>query len=121
MKKIATVAAIITVLATSFAFAQSNPNLQRNTGTVAITGITQATLGGVSPADYAIIRAASTCGPAGNGQIIATATLNPGAICIVTVQFRPLLADPAGSVRNATVGVTYTGGSQSATLTGTAN
>ena len=35
MKKIATVAAIITVLATSFAFAQSNPNLQRNTGTVA--------------------------------------------------------------------------------------
>ena len=35
MKKIASMAAIITVLGTSLAFAQSNPNLERNTGTEA--------------------------------------------------------------------------------------
>jgi hypothetical protein len=92
----------------------------RNTGTVPITGIGQAALGGTSPADYFVIRLVSTCGPAGNGQFLATTTLNPGQSCIVTLQFRPLAGDPASSVRNATIGVTYTGGSQTAILSGTA-
>jgi hypothetical protein len=35
MKNMASMAALITVLGTSFAFAQSNPNLEKNTGTVA--------------------------------------------------------------------------------------
>jgi hypothetical protein len=35
MKNIASMAAIIAVFGTSFAFAQSNPNLEQNTGTVA--------------------------------------------------------------------------------------
>ena len=35
MKKIASTAAIIIVLSTGFAFAQSNPNLEKMTGTAA--------------------------------------------------------------------------------------
>ena len=35
MKKTAIIAAIITMLGTSLAFAQSSPNLEKNTGTVA--------------------------------------------------------------------------------------
>jgi hypothetical protein len=91
-----------------------------NTGNVTLTGITQGSLGGASPADYTIVRANSTCGPAGNGQIAGQTSLAPGANCSVAVQFRPLSSDPANSVRSATVSVTDSAGTQSSALTGTA-
>jgi hypothetical protein len=91
-----------------------------NTSAVTLTGITQGTLGGTSPGDYAIVRIASTCGPAGGGQLLGQTTLAPGASCAVTVQFRPLTTDPAGSVRNATLSVTDAAGTQMSTLSGTA-
>jgi hypothetical protein len=93
----------------------------RNTGTVPVTGIGQATLGGASPADYTIIRLLSTCGPAGGGQLLGQTTLAPGASCVVTVQFRPLSSDPIHSVRPATVQVTDSAGTQTSILNGTAN
>jgi hypothetical protein len=92
-----------------------------NTGNVNLTGIAQATLGGTNAADFAIVRLLSTCGPAGGGQLLGQTTLAPGATCAVTVQFRPLTTDTAGSVRNATVSVTDAAGTQSSTLSGTAN
>jgi hypothetical protein len=92
-----------------------------NTGTVPVTGITQATLGGVNAADYTIVRLLSTCGPAGGGQLAGQTTLAPGAACVVTVQFRPLLTDPIHSVRQATVQVTDSAGTQTSILNGTAN
>ena len=56
MKKIAGMAAIITVLGTSFALAQSNPNLEKITGTVASQWAWQHSVTGnpnnPSPADY---------------------------------------------------------------------
>ena len=56
MMKIASTAAIITVLGTSFAFAQSNPNLEKITGTVASQWAWQHSVTGnpnnPSPADY---------------------------------------------------------------------
>jgi Cep192 domain 4 len=92
-----------------------------NTGNVNLTGIAQATLGGTNSADFAIVRLLSTCGPAGGGQLLGQTSLAPGATCAVTVQFRPLTTDTAGSVRNATVSVTDAAGTQSSTLSGTAN
>ncbi len=90
-----------------------------NTGTVPLTGIAQATLGGANTNEFGIVRLASTCGPAGNGQLLGITTLAPGATCIVTVQFKPLTAQPTG-VKNATVSVTDSAGTQTSTLTGTA-
>ena len=92
----------------------------RNTGNVNLTGIAQGALGGTSPADYSIIRFLSTCGPAVNGQFLGQTTLAPGAACAVTVQFHPLTTDLAGSIRNATVSVTDLAGTQTSTLSGTA-
>jgi hypothetical protein len=92
-----------------------------NTGNVNLTGIAQATLGGTNSADFAIVRLLSTCGPAGGGQLLGQTSLAPGATCAVTVQFRPLTTDTAGSVRNATVSVTDAAGTQSSALSGTAN
>jgi hypothetical protein len=85
-----------------------------NTGNVPLTGITNPVLGGASPADYQI--AFSDCGPG----ILGTATLAPGASCIIFVQFQPRRSDPANSVRNATLSVTDLAGNQSSALTGTA-
>ena len=93
----------------------------RNTGTVPVTGITQATLAGTNPGDYAVVRLLSTCGPAGNGQLLPQTSLNPGSSCLVTVQFRPLTTDSIHSVRPATVQVTDSAGTQTAILNGTAN
>jgi hypothetical protein len=61
----------------------------------------------------------STCGPAGNGQLVGDTTLAPGATCVVTVQFKPLTAQSTG-VKTATVSVGDAAGTQSSTLTGTA-
>jgi hypothetical protein len=91
-----------------------------NTGNVTLTGITQASLGGVSQLDYTIVRLLSTCGPAGNGQLAGQSSLAPGANCSVAVRFQPRTSDPAGSVSSATVSVSDSAGTQSSALTGTA-
>ncbi len=90
-----------------------------NTGNVTLTGITQGVLGGTNPTEFSIVRLLSTCGPAGGGQLLGQTTLAPGAACIVTVQFRPLTTQTTG-VKNATVSVTDLAGTQTSTLTGTA-
>jgi len=91
-----------------------------NTGTVPLTGIGQATLAGVDASEFSIVRLLSTCGPAGGGQLQGITTLAPGATCAVRVQFKPLTAQSTG-VKNATVSVTDAAGTQTSTLTGTAN
>jgi hypothetical protein len=83
-----------------------------NLGTVPLTGIAQATLTGSNTADFAIVAGGTTCGT-------FTKTLAANASCTVTVQFKPLTTEAAGT-KTATVTVGYTGGSQSASLTGTA-
>ncbi len=90
-----------------------------NTGNVTLTGIAQGALSGTNSADYVIIRLASTCGPAGGGQLLGQTTLAPGASCVVTVQFRPLTTEAAGT-KTATVSVTDAAGTQSSSITGTA-
>jgi len=90
-----------------------------NTGNATLTGIAQATPGGTNPTEFSIVRLASTCGPAGNGQLIGQTSLAPGAACVVTVQFRPLTTQPIGG-QSATVSVTDAAGTQTSTLTGTA-
>jgi len=91
-----------------------------NNGNVPLTGITQGTLGGLNPTEFFIVRLASTCGPAGGGQLLGQTTLAPGGACIVTVQFRPLTTQPLGA-QAGTVSVTDAAGTQTSTLTGTAN
>ena len=90
-----------------------------NTGSVTLTGIGQAVLSGVNASSYTIVGLLSTCGPTGNGQLVANTTLAPGASCAVTVRFQPSTTQPTG-VKNATVSVTDGAGTQSSTLTGTA-
>jgi len=91
-----------------------------NTGTVPLTNIGNGVLAGANAADYAVVPLLSTCGPAVNGQLIATTTLAPNASCVVRVQFKPLTSEAAG-VKNATVSVTDSAGTQTSNLTGTAN
>jgi hypothetical protein len=91
-----------------------------NTGNVTLTGIAQGALGGTNPTEFTIIRLLSTCGPAGGGQLLGQTTLAPGAGCVVTVQFRPLTTQTTGA-KSATVSVTDAAGTQTSTLTGTAN
>ena len=86
-----------------------------NTGSVAMAGIGQGAVSG--DASFAVVRALSTCGPSGNGQLSGTTTLNPGAKCVVTVQFRPLISD---GVKAATLSVSDSFGTQTASMTGTA-
>ena len=90
-----------------------------NTGNVTLTGIGRGTLGGTSSSEYAVVGLLSTCGPAAGTQLVSTTTLAPGANCVVTVQFRPVAAQGTG-VKNATVSVTDAAGTQTSTLTGTA-
>jgi len=90
-----------------------------NTGNAPLTGIGQAALGGTNPTEFSIVRLLSTCGPTGNGQIAGQTTLAPGAACVVTVQFRPLTTQTTGA-KSATVSVTDVAGTQTSTLTGTA-
>jgi hypothetical protein len=91
----------------------------RNTGNTTLTGISQGSLGGANATEFTIIRLASTCGPAGGGQLLGQTTLAPNATCVVTVQFRPQTAQTTGA-KTATVSVTDVAGTQSSTLTGTA-
>jgi hypothetical protein len=87
---------------------------------VTLTGITQGALGGANATEFVVVRVLSTCGPAGGGQILGQTTLAPGATCGVTVQFQPLTTQTTG-VKNATISVTDLAGTQTSTLTGTAN
>jgi hypothetical protein len=91
----------------SFAFTLTN------TGNVTLTGISQGSLGGANTADYAIVQALSTCGN-------TITSLAPGATCVVRAQFKPLTSEAVG-VKNATISVTDLAGTQTSTLTGTAN
>jgi hypothetical protein len=92
----------------------------RNTGNVTLTGIGQGTLGGTNATEFSITRVLSTCGPAGNGQLLGQTTLAPNAVCVVTGRFTPLTTQTTG-VKNATLSVTNAAGTQTSTLTGTAN
>jgi hypothetical protein len=87
-----------------------------NTGNVPLTGVGAGVLGGsaTNVANYSIVPGMlSTCGNATHG------TLAPGATCMVTVQFKPLTAQPAG-LKAATLSVTDSIGTQTSTLNGTA-
>jgi hypothetical protein len=92
-----------------------------NTGNVPLTNIAHGVLGGTDANEFAI-GALSTCGPALSGGVLGgNTTLAPGATCTVIVQFKPLTAQTTG-VKNATISVTETSvGTQTSTLTGTAN
>ncbi len=85
-----------------------------------LTNIGNGVLGGANTADYAIVPLFSTCGPTGNGQITGTTVLQPNGTCVVTVQFKPLTAEAAGT-KTATVSVTDSAGTQTSNLTGQAN
>jgi hypothetical protein len=91
-----------------------------NTGNVPLTGIAQGVLGGTNPTEWFVNRLLSTCGPAGGGQLLGQTTLAPGAACTVTVQFRPSTTQTTGA-KSATVSVSDLAGTQTSTLTGTAN
>ena len=92
-----------------------------NTGTVQVGGITQGTLSGTAAnlANFSVVRLLSTCGPAGGGQLLGITTLAPGASCVITVQFKPLTAQPAG-LKTVTLSVSDAAGTQTSTLNGTA-
>ncbi|MDE3011964.1 MAG: choice-of-anchor D domain-containing protein, partial [Pseudomonadota bacterium] len=89
-----------------------------NSGNVPLTGITQGTLSGTNLADFAVVEALSTCGPATGGQLVATTTLAPGATCTTMVQFKPQTAEAPGA-KTVTLSVTSVAGTQTAALTGT--
>jgi hypothetical protein len=92
-----------------------------NTGNVTLTAIAQGVLGGTNATEFSIARDLSTCGPNGGGQIHGpNTTLAPGGTCVITVQFKPLTAQSTGS-KTATISVTDLAGTQTSTLTGTAN
>jgi hypothetical protein len=91
-----------------------------NTGNVPLTGIGNGVLGGTNASEFAYRPLLSTCGPAGGGQLVANTTLAPGSTCVVTVQFQPKTAQTTG-VKNATISVSDSAGTQTSTLTGTAN
>jgi Abnormal spindle-like microcephaly-assoc'd, ASPM-SPD-2-Hydin len=90
-----------------------------NTGNVPLTGIAQGVLGGANPTEFNVDRLLSTCGPAGGGQLLGQTTLAPGAACVITVAFHPLTSQPTGA-QAATISVTDAAGTQTSTLTGTA-
>jgi hypothetical protein len=92
----------------------------RNTGTTTLTGIGKGALGGTDAAEFTIVNAASTCGPAGGGQIVGNTTLAPNATCVVTVQVKPQTSLPTGA-KSATVSVTDSAGTQTSAVTFTAN
>jgi hypothetical protein len=85
-----------------------------NTGNVPLTGVTAGTLGGANANEFAISALLSNCGNATH------TTLAVGATCTVTVQFKPLTAQTTGA-KSATISVTDLAGTQTSTLTGTAN
>jgi hypothetical protein len=85
-----------------------------NTGNVPLTGVGAGALGGTAAndANYAVTLL-STCG------VGANTTLAVGGTCNVVVAFRPLTAQAAG-LKPATISVTDLAGTQTSTLSGTA-
>jgi hypothetical protein len=90
-----------------------------NTGNTSITGIAQGVLGGTNAVDFNVDRLVSTCGPGGGGQALGQVTLAPGASCVITVAFHPRTSDTTGA-KSATISVSDSAGTQTSTLTGTA-
>ena len=88
-----------------------------NTGNVAITVTSGGTIGGTNPTDFVIRPNLPLIGAT---RCSTLPTLNPGATCVVTVQFQPQLSQPTGG-KSATLSVTDSAGTQSANLTGTTN
>jgi hypothetical protein len=88
-----------------------------NQGNGPSSAIASPVLSGANAADFAIVRMLSTCGPAGSGQLLSQTSLRAGESCLVTVQFRPSTGKAGSS--NATLSVTDSSGTQTATLTGT--
>jgi hypothetical protein len=95
-----------------------------NTGNVNLTLSTQATVvasgTNPTPADFPIFRGTTTCGPPGGGQPPGSmTTLAPGASCAIVVRFAPPTGDTTGA-KTASVSITDAAGTQSSTLSGTA-
>jgi len=99
-----------------------------NTGNVTMTftgGAQDPVLAGANPGDYFLVQNMTTCGPFQAGRVAGTSVtaMPPTGSCNIAVQFRPLAADAANSVRTATVSITDSFGTQTSTangLTGTA-
>jgi hypothetical protein len=91
-----------------------------NTGNTALAVSAQAVLGGANAVDFNVDRLLSTCGPAGGGQLAGITSLAPGGACVVTVAFHPRTSDSTGP-KTATISITDAAGTQTATLSGTAN
>jgi hypothetical protein len=87
-----------------------------NTGSVPVT-VASGVLSGAS--EFAIVGLLTTCGP-GAGQIANITSLSPGASCTITVRFAPPSGDTAGA-KAGTLSVSDAAGTQSASLSGTAN
>jgi hypothetical protein len=90
-----------------------------NTGNVPLTGVPRGTIAGTGAASFVRVNVVSTCGPAGTGQIMSNTTLAPGTSCVVAVRFAPSATTTAGT-KNATLSLTDLAGTQTSTLTGTA-
>ena len=86
-----------------------------NTGNVQISGITQGALSGTNANQYSVTRLLSTCGPAGNFQLLGTQALNPNATCTVYLRFAPT----STGTKSATLTVNYAAGTQTGTATAT--
>jgi hypothetical protein len=91
-----------------------------NNGSVNLTGVGPGVLGALNPTEFSIVQLLSSCGPAiPIIKPLGQTTLVPGALCTVVVQFRPLTTQTTGA-KTATVSVTDSAGTQTSTLTGTA-
>jgi hypothetical protein len=91
-----------------------------NTGNVTLTGIGHGSLSGTNAALFTYRPLLSTCGAVTAGQPVGNTTLAPGGTCFITVQFQPTTATTTGA-KSATVSVSDLAGTQTSTLTGTAN
>jgi len=93
-----------------------------NTGNVPLTGITSAILTTPGTAtEFSIVAFLTTCGP-GAGQLVHVTTLAPGATCVVTGRFAPPAGDTASPpAKTRTLSITDLAGTQTSSLSGTAN
>jgi hypothetical protein len=83
-----------------------------NTGTVTLTGIGTGTISGNDPTEWTVIALGTTCGT-------SRTSLAPAGTCTVTVQFKPQTNLPVGA-KSATLSISDAAGTQTASLTGTA-
>jgi hypothetical protein len=83
-----------------------------NTGNATLTGIGAGTIGGNDPTEWTVVALGTTCGT-------SRTSLAPGATCTVVVQFKPQTSLSAGA-KSATLSISDAAGTQTASLTGTA-